>query len=870
MNQVGQVALGLVLDKSSFNKDVVQSANFAENTFKSTFKKIGIMMGGVFALTKMKDFTKSCITLSSDLNEVQNVVNKAFPSMVGNVEEFSKTAIDNFGLSELAAKKMMGTYGNMARSFGFSEKQAYRMAESLTGLSGDVASFYNLDPTEAYNKLKSVFTGETETLKELGVVMTQNALDQYALANGFGRTTAQMSEQEKTSLRLMFVQNSLATASGDFASTSDSWANKVRVLTLNFESLKAALGSSFIAILSPIVGFLNMIIVKLTQAAKYLAAFINLLTGKGISASTESASKNVSSLANGIGSAGSGASNLAKGMNSVGSNAKKAAKEMGKLAGFDDIKNISAPSTQGGGSGSSGGAPIGGGMNLGSMNEMMNIPEPDIGGVASAVEKVKKAFGDMSKFIKDNEGIILGSIATIVGGFATFKAIQFGSVLSAQFSVLNGVMSAWQLSLGQTIQVLLGVTGPVMLIVAALGILSGAIVYLYDTNESFRNLVQESLTVLMELLQQFYDTVLMPLFTLLTDIFNTIIVPLAEFIGKVIVKNVEIVMTLLMEFWKNVLAPIADFLIQVLAAAIEGVIEVWESWKPYIEMIFDALNDIWDNVLSPLADWIVDVFVGAFETFGKFIEDLIPNVVGIFQGLIDFFVGIFTLDMEKAWEGICGVFTNAWETITNIFSPIIDWFTNIFSSAWESVKNVFSNWGAFFQSLWDKISSTFSDLGTSIANAISGALKAGINGIIGSIENIINGGIDLINGAINLINKIPGVNIGKMGRLNLPRLAQGGYVEANTPQLAMIGDNKRYGEIVTPENKMFEVMTNALKAFEGKRGTSIQDIDVLVAILYEILEVIKNKHFNIDGDEMNDNNNQKDTERALRTGGFVY
>lgn len=107
------------------------------------------------------------------------------------------------------------------------------------------------------NKLKGVFTGETEALKELGVVMTQTALDSYALANGFEKTTAQMSEQEKVALRYQFVMDQLAAASGDFVRTQDSWANQCKVLSLQFESLMATLGSGLIDGLSPGIEFLN-------------------------------------------------------------------------------------------------------------------------------------------------------------------------------------------------------------------------------------------------------------------------------------------------------------------------------------------------------------------------------------------------------------------------------------------------------------------------------------------------------------------------------------------------------------------------------------------------------------------------------------
>ena len=181
----------------------------------------------------------------------------------------------------------------MAKAFGFSEEQAYDMGASLTKLAGDVASFYNLSQDEAYTKLKSVFTGETESLKDLGVVMTQTALDSYAMANGFGKTTAKMSEAEKVALRYSFVQNQLAAAQGDFARTSGSWANQIRILTLQFDSLKATIGQGLINLFTPVIRVINTVIGKLITLANAFKSFTELIIGQK---SSNSASGQISAI----------------------------------------------------------------------------------------------------------------------------------------------------------------------------------------------------------------------------------------------------------------------------------------------------------------------------------------------------------------------------------------------------------------------------------------------------------------------------------------------------------------------------------------------------------------------------------------------
>ena len=145
---VGQIGLDLVVNQNQFQKQMSGITNLA--------KKAGAALAAAFAVKKLVDFGKQCIELGSDLAEVQNVVDVTFPSMSAQVDSFAKNAAASFGLSETMAKKFTGTFGAMAKAFGFSEQQAYDMGTTLTGLTGDVASFYNISQDEAYTKLKSV------------------------------------------------------------------------------------------------------------------------------------------------------------------------------------------------------------------------------------------------------------------------------------------------------------------------------------------------------------------------------------------------------------------------------------------------------------------------------------------------------------------------------------------------------------------------------------------------------------------------------------------------------------------------------------------------------------------------------------------
>lgn len=369
-----------------------------------SYSKVGTAIKGLLAalsITAILAFGKSCIDLGSDLAEVQNVVDVTFGDLNRQVDAFSKNAIKQFGLSELTAKKYMGTYGAMAKSFGIVGEAGYQMSAAITGLTGDVASFYNLATDEAYTKLKSIFTGETESLKELGVVMTQTALDQYALNNGFGKTTAKMTEQEKVMLRYRFVMSSLADASGDFVRTSDGWANQVRVLQLQFESFKATIGQGLINAFTPVIRVINTILARLQTLANYFRAFTTAFFGNAGSTSD--------SLSNAMGGAADSSGSIADNMG----NAAESAKKMKEYTlGIDEL-NVLNPDAGSGGSG--GGESAGGGVpDFGNMGgtlfgevEVNPDVEAAVSRLKDALEKLKQASKPTTDAIKKlwNEGL---------------------------------------------------------------------------------------------------------------------------------------------------------------------------------------------------------------------------------------------------------------------------------------------------------------------------------------------------------------------------------------------------------------------------------------------------------------------------------
>ncbi len=263
------------------------------NGVSDSFRNLGATIASVFAIRKIAGFASSMTELGSDLEEVQNVVDVTFTTMSEKINEFAVNAEKSAGLSETMAKRYAGTFGAMAKSFGFAEDSAFGMSTTLTQLAGDVASFYNITQDEAYTKLKSVFTGETETLKDLGVVMTENALNSYAMAKGISKTVSKMTELEKVALRYQFVTKKLSGASGDFIRTQDSWANQTRILKLQIESLKATIGQGLINVLNPLLKMLNTLLEKLKVVANAFKSFTESFFGKSSSGGSGAVNKYV-------------------------------------------------------------------------------------------------------------------------------------------------------------------------------------------------------------------------------------------------------------------------------------------------------------------------------------------------------------------------------------------------------------------------------------------------------------------------------------------------------------------------------------------------------------------------------------------------
>jgi len=294
----------------------------------SSLKKLAGTVAVAFGVRAIVNMGKAAINLASDLQEVQNVVDVSFGAMSYKIEEFSKTAIEQFGISELSAKTMASTFMAMGQGMGQGLEIGSDKAIELTARLADVMSFYNKSMSEVNTIGRAVYSGETESLKQIGIIMTQTNLEAFALAQGYGQLYKNMDAANQLLVRQEFFLNATELAMGDFANTQDSWANSTRVLSERWNEFLTIIGSRLIQALTPVVNFLNTV---LSAAINVATAISNIL---GFEAKVSTASSSVGGLA----SAESDLASSTEDANSALSD---------QLAAFDDINVLNSQSGSG-------------------------------------------------------------------------------------------------------------------------------------------------------------------------------------------------------------------------------------------------------------------------------------------------------------------------------------------------------------------------------------------------------------------------------------------------------------------------------------------------------------------------------------------
>ena len=384
--------------------------------------------------------------------------------------------------------------------------------------------------------------------------------------------------------------------------------------------------------------------------------------------------------------------------------------------------------------------------------------------------------------------------------------------------------------------------------------------YIKPTMESVGNL----LGTVFDILKKLWENVLVPFLSFLADNVFPVIAPIIERIGTFFLTNIQMIISkfkLIVDVitgvlkilegifsgdWAKIWEGVKDIFVGVWDFIVGVISTVWEQIKTIVETGFDIVK----AVIKVILDTIVLYFTIAFNS----VKGVWGLIISFFQGLWDGIVTIFSVvgtwfteRFKEAWDGLTNIFRvigqwfserwtevknilspigqwfkdkfqNAWDNLTNIFKSlgswfgarwndvtnalnnVASWFGNTFTSAYNAVKNAFSSIGSFFSGVWSTVKNIFVNAGQMVGSAVGGAFKGAVNAVLGTIENIVNGFINMINGVIGVINALPGVSLGYINGISLPRLARGGIVDS--PTIAMIGEAGK--EAVVPlENTGF-------------------------------------------------------------------
>lgn len=434
---------------SSFSGFSSSASAVTKKSF-SLASAIGKVYATYWALFRGFRLLGDAIDISSSLTEVENVVRQTFGQYESLINNFAKTSIEKFGMSELSAKQFASRFQAMGTALDIPQGKMAKMSIRLTELAGDMASFYDVSQEDIAKSLQSVFSGTTAPMRRYGIDLTQATLKEWALKQGLDANISSMTQAEKAMLRYQYVLAHTTNITGDFARTADTWHNQITMLKENFKALGAVVGGGLINAFKPFIKVLNAVLQKVISFAEMVTNALGSIFGWRYEASKGAG---ISGLADDIGSASDGMDDLSNAAGSAGKNtggiaknAKKAKKEIQQATrAFDELKVISKQSkdnTSGSGSGGSGGGSGSGGSGGGDTGKLVQTD--------TIFKKFKSDIKDLEGLGKAISGALINAMRGIKWDEVYAKASGFGSGL-AKF--LNGLFE------GQKGTTLFGETG---------------------------------------------------------------------------------------------------------------------------------------------------------------------------------------------------------------------------------------------------------------------------------------------------------------------------------------------------------------------------------------------------------------------------
>ena len=837
--KVAQTTISVITKIADNIKKVVSVVGGAVNNIKSKFNVLNSTLASGLSLAALVAVSKKCLELSSNLAEVQNVVDTTFGKSSNIINEFAESALKNFGLTELQAKKYVSTLGAIAKASGESEEATLQMSTNLTKLTADVASFFNYDYDTAFNKIRSGLTGETEPLKDLGVVMTVANLEQYRLAQGIQTSYSAMSSAEQMALRYNYIMQALTDTQGDFNKTQASWANQLRILQGQAQQLGAILGNLLQKVLYPVLSVVNAILGKAVAMGNVLAkafGFDTKTITESQSKTSEKSSPNVATetdlpnVATATDKEAKSQDNLAKSTKKATAEKKKQNKEREKELSSVHKLNIlnkkQAESTKAskGTKAKKNSTPKSGINTNGDLGfDLLNYADAVNKGVKDKNKDTETAFGNfinrMKKLAKEGQFEGIGaSLADEVNGL--FAKINFKK--------LEGKFTKYANNIGRVINGFVR-NLDTALIGRKLGDLLNLIIHtintFYDTVDfsAIGSKLAEGLNSMFETIDweglgQFLLNKFNYIFRFLAGFAETFDwlsfgVHLSELINSAFESiDFEAIESFVVNGVNGITTAMWDVLFgtdwgakgeelgQSVSRMIQGI--KWDKLAVNLAHGLASLIDfginfaeqvLSDDNLSKITNAITTFFRNFFEEvkekkLGKRLAELINKGVKILNDLIN----------EIPWE--------------DIYDTIDDFITNL---DWVGILRNIAN-------LWSAKKSILINAGMSIMRSIFKSIKDSIGEEIDKLTNKIYYGV------IDGLNSLPFINIKthsgggtsiddktytsykKSAPMSIPHLAKGAVIPPNNKFLAMLGDQTSGTNIETPLSTMIQAFKSAL------------------------------------------------------------
>lgn len=778
---------------------------------KPKLKSLAMALTAAFSVKKLVDFGRQSIETASDLAEVQNVVDTAFGESKQKMEDFADTAVKTYGISKLTAKQTGSNFMAMAAGMGLANDSASDMAMALTGLSADMASFYNVGQDVASTALKSIFTGETETLKQFGIVMTDANLQAYALSKGITKSTADMSQAEKVQLRYNYVMSQTALAQGDFAKTSDSWANQTRILSEQWKEFGATIGTVLMNVLLPAVKAINSLLSQLIALAQGAARALSEAFGFELSNSADEAQSIVKST-----------SQVADNYSDIADNAQQTQEaQEGSLASFDQMNKLNDESKSDS-TGVSGAGEI--------MQPSGTSVEVDTGKadkkLSDFFKSVRTQFEKLADYLDKNFKPIFADI---------WSGLERESIELAQ--ILGGVFSDIK-SLSEPLKAYF-INDFTPLMQTAFSTLGKIGIGLFDSfNKVFSDIwnvavfpiLQNFLTVGLPLITDFGTQVwntLGVLFDNIKEIFDTLWNGVAQPVLNALKTLWCDTWQSILDFWNEWGQPIFDGINEGITTTKNVFLNLWETvLKPVFDKLMDVADSVWTEHLKPLLDEFLD-FVGTFITsvlsiYNKAIAPVVNWLVSILGPIVSSVLGKIIKTVGNVISNIIDAVKNIISALKGVVLFIAGVFTGDWKKAWQGVKKI-------FKGVWDAlvdIAKTPINLIIGLINGLTGAVEDALNWIIDGINELSFTTPDWLPG--DLGGQTFGFDLSQIDIPEIPKLAQGAVIPPNSEFLAVLGDQKRGTNIEAPLDTITQAVLQALVSYGGAGGN--QKISVTIPL----------------------------------------